>query len=101
MLTLLPRFPVRIDLTPPTAEETQAPMRMPEPAVNGLTRSQIVDRIMTMNPSATAEFLEDFDVEALSEYLDHLTAATLPRGPGARWVRPDNTRGISWSARTA
>lgn len=96
----------------PAHTEPRPNQNRPEPAIdapqacgmdsdscNGLTRVQIVDRILAMNPSATADFLDRFDAQSLGDYLDHLTAATQPRGRSARWIRPSGARGISWSVR--
>lgn len=59
-----------------------------------LSRRQVIERIMTINPTAGVAFLEDFSEQALQTYLDHLTAAQLPRGRMARWIRPGDTPGI-------
>ena len=66
-----------------------------EPVTSALlSREQVIERIMTLNPTAGVEFLEDFGERALRCYLDHLTAAQMPRGRMARWVRPGDTPGI-------
>ena len=52
-----------------------------------LTREQVVDRIMHLNPSARHEFLGDFEDDELNIYLERLTAAARPRGRFARWER--------------
>ncbi len=59
-----------------------------------LSRSQLIERIITHNPTASVEFLEDFSESALRNYLDHLLSAQIPRGRLARWVRPGDTPGI-------
>jgi hypothetical protein len=59
-----------------------------------LTREQVVDRIIHINPSATAKFLDRFKEDSLETYLQHLLAATGPRGPQSRWVRPGDTPAI-------
>lgn len=60
----------------------------PDPSLTPrLTREQVVDRIMSLNRSARAEFLETFDDEGLRHYLDHLIATSVPRGRDAVWVR--------------
>ena len=59
-----------------------------------LTREQVVDRIITINPTATAEFLDHFKEDSLSKYLDHLISAAGPRGPQSRWVRPGDSPAI-------
>lgn len=62
----------------------------PEP----LTREQLIDRIIEINPSATTTFLSAFEHSSLARYLDHLAAAEAPRGRDARWVRPGDTPAI-------
>ena len=57
-------------------------------------RLRIMDEIIANNPSATIEFLADFETPALEEYLAHLQSACVPRGRHARWVRPSVQRGI-------
>jgi hypothetical protein len=59
-----------------------------------LTREQVVDRILTMNPTATTDFLGDFPESSLLAYLEHLLAASQPRGRSARWVRPGDSPAI-------
>jgi hypothetical protein len=61
---------------------------------DGLTRGQVIERIMTMNPTAGVDFLADFSERSLRAYLDHLASAQIPRGRMARWVRPGDTPGI-------
>ncbi len=64
------------------------------------TRERLVERIREANPSATTGWLASFDEDALALYLDHLEAACEPRGRGARWVRPGDTRAIRrWEVR--
>ena len=108
MLSLTGRLPVRIELEPDGSFPAAAPAQstsvapcLPEDICNGLSRAQIVDRILTINPSATTDFLDQFDVQALSAYLDHLAASLAPRGRSARWIRPAGSCGISWSIRRA
>ena len=59
-----------------------------------LTREQVVDRIISINPTATVEFLSRFDEPALGHYLDHLVATSTPRGRHARWERHHETPAI-------
>jgi len=59
-----------------------------------LTREQVVDRIITINPTATAEFLDHFNHESLGKYLDHLIAASGPRGRQSAWARPGDSPAI-------
>lgn len=59
-----------------------------------LTREQVVDRIISINPTASVEFLGAFDSRDLGSYLDHLVATRAPRGPKARWLRPSDSPAI-------
>jgi hypothetical protein len=59
-----------------------------------LTREQVVDRIISINPTATVEFLNSFKDPALGHYLDHLVATSAPRGRHARWLRHHETPAI-------
>lgn len=72
------RKPVRIDLS--EHPELCGPM--------SLCRRNTIDQILALNPSATADFLDQFDDAALAEYRDTLTNAQQPRGRDARRVRP-------------
>ncbi|MBC7771341.1 MAG: hypothetical protein H7210_02485 [Pyrinomonadaceae bacterium] len=69
----------------------------PESAAERLTREQVVDRILSMNTTASTDFLGSFSDSALRDYLDHLQSATIPRGPQARWVRRPGTRAVVMS----
>jgi len=85
MQTLAPRRPVCINLNSDgSIQRNEAQM----------TREQTLDRIFAMNPTATSEFLDCFDDECLGEYLDHLNAASQPRGRMAIWVRPTRNRAV-------
>lgn len=81
MISALLRKPVRIDIT----ESFDA---QPENRSSGMTREQIIDRIIVLNPSATPGFLQQFDEHALEHYLNHLSLITTPRGRDTRWMRP-------------
>jgi hypothetical protein len=60
-----------------------------------LTRPQLIDRIIAINPSASEQFLARFEDRQLSGYLDHLHAVQEPRGgTAARWVRPADSPAI-------
>ena len=59
-----------------------------------LTREQVVDRIITINPTATTTFLDRFSEASLGQYLDHLLATSGPRGRYARWLRPGDSPAI-------
>jgi len=71
-----------------------------EPAERGssqqarLTREQVVTRIIEINPTATRQFLDQFGKEALGRYLNHLVAASEPRGREAVWERPGDAPAI-------
>lgn len=52
------------------------------------TKAQLVERIVSENPSATSEYLWGFDVESLWRYYEHLVYAKQPRGRG-RWRRDE------------
>jgi hypothetical protein len=54
---------------------------------SGLTREQLIDRILTMNSTATTDFLVAFSTRELDMYHEHLQAASTPRGRNARWIR--------------
>ncbi len=61
----------------------------PEPG-----RARLMDQIISINHTATANFLERFGTPDLESYLGHLEAGHTPRGTHARWVRPEGTPGI-------
>lgn len=76
-----------------------APGRTSEPLESSssssrLTREQVVDRIITINPTATTSFLAGFSEASLGRYLDHLVATSCPRGRHARWLRPGDSPAI-------
>ena len=60
-----------------------------------LTREQVVDRIISINPSATTDFLERFSEQKLEKYLDHLVSASGPRGRQSQWLRPGDAPAIA------
>lgn len=70
-----------------TSEQLESRSR-PSPR---LTREQVVDRIITINPTATADFLNRFRDQSLELYLERLSSATRR---GASWVRPQETPAI-------
>lgn len=73
-----------------TRTRTDASTPAPDPA-----HERLVDRIRTLNPSASREFLVNFRTQALELYLRHLAIAVQePRGRTAVWVRPADTPGI-------
>ncbi len=64
------------------------------PAPGRLSRDQVIDHILTINPSAGRDFLEQFGRRRLDGYLDRLVAAGSPRGRDARWIRDGDTPAI-------
>jgi hypothetical protein len=55
-----------------------------------LTKDQLVERIIALNPSARTDWLLRFDAPALARYLEHLNFAQTPRGTAA-WERDGET----------
>ena len=49
-----------------------------------LSRAQLIERILELNPTATPEFLSRFSESSLADYLDHLAVLDEPLVP---WVR--------------
>jgi hypothetical protein len=77
-----------------------APGRTSEPPESSspssrLTREQVVDRIITINPTAKTTFLASFNEASLGRYLDHLVATSGPRGRQSPvWMRPGDSPAI-------
>ena len=46
-----------------------------------MTKREIIDHIMEVNPSARPEFLAEFSRESLAEYLDHLREVRAEQHP--------------------
>ncbi|MEQ9096092.1 MAG: hypothetical protein RIE32_07500 [Phycisphaerales bacterium] len=69
-----------------------AEIHSPGPSTR-LTREQVVDRIITINRSASPAFLERFAEPQLRHYLEHLTHTTDER-PNVPWVRRGETPAI-------
>ena len=74
------------------AEPTKKTRTQALPAA--LTREQTVDEIISVNPSATAEFLAQFDDCLLTKYLDHLRFTQQPRCGHTSWDRPGDAPAI-------
>lgn len=68
-------------------------------SVSRLTREQVVDRIIQINPSAEAGFLERFPPPELKTYLSRLERTGEPRDRQSRWVRPSSATAVSMSKR--
>lgn len=86
-------------LAAPTAPTDGAPQgELPEatsnPFIGRLTREQVVDRIIQINPTASIEFLAAFDDLPLRRYLDRLADLSGQRGRSAVWVRPADQHAI-------
>ncbi len=64
------------------------------------TKAQLIDDIVSLNPSAHPEWLDDFEPDALGRYLDHLRQARVPRGPRAFWLRDAETTAVVTRRRT-
>jgi hypothetical protein len=64
---------------------------LPDAPPARLSREQVVSQIISINRSATAQYLDQFEQESLDTYLDHLISAQQPRGRNARWDRPGDT----------
>jgi len=55
-------------------------------------KTYLIDAIRSLNPTASACWLDRFDVSHLRSYLDHLLTATAPRGNS--WTRPAETPAV-------
>ncbi len=58
------------------------------------TKAQLIDDIVSLNPSAHSAWLDYFEPEALVRYLDHLRYARVPRGPRSFWLRDAETTAV-------
>lgn len=75
-----------------TSKARKEPLTQAPPAA--LSREQVVDEIISINTSATAQFLAQFDDELLGKYLDHLRFTEQPRCGKAVWDRPGDAPAI-------
>ncbi len=66
-----------------------------------LSIEQVVDQIISINRSATVEYLSQFKRESLDKYLDHLLSSQQPRGRESRWDRPGDAPAIMVRRRIA
>ncbi len=57
-------------------------------------KSGIINAIMQLNSSATADWLNKFATPALRQYLDHLQVTIEPRGRASVWIRLDETPAV-------
>ncbi|MBX3386121.1 MAG: hypothetical protein KF768_06095 [Phycisphaeraceae bacterium] len=58
------------------------------------SRLRLIDEIISRNPGATLEFLDEFSTEDLTDYADHLRSTITPRGRLARWTPRRQLPGI-------
>ncbi len=65
-----------------------------ESAGSRLNGAQVIAQIQSLNPTASARYLARFSSEQLRHYLDHLTAASGPRGRWSRWTRRNETPAV-------
>jgi len=68
--------------------------RIPAFHVDRLTREQVIDEIITHNPSASVNFLDDFHDGRLRLYLSRLRGSRQGRGRGTVWVRTTDSPAI-------
>lgn len=61
-----------------------------------MNKRQLIDDIRQHNPTASEQFLLQFDEAALKQYLDHLEAAKAKHTRKLNWTRPTpNLRMVS------
>ncbi|MFO0857620.1 MAG: hypothetical protein U0640_09730 [Phycisphaerales bacterium] len=51
-----------------------------------VARQELIAQILSISPSASADFLGRFTSRQLQAYLDHLSLTQMPRG-GTPWIR--------------
>jgi hypothetical protein len=93
-MSTLPLIPRLFGLVESKPERKSLPIEDP-------ARPRLMSQIITINPTATAAFLERFGTRDLEQYLRHLNASQQPRGRAARWVRPEGGRAIQCSEASA
>lgn len=73
-----------------------AAVETPSPAslATTLSRSQLMERIGELNPTATSAFLARFNDSALGLYLEHLHAKLVDNDAKRPWRRPGDTPAI-------
>ncbi|HHN79132.1 MAG TPA: hypothetical protein ENK11_10750 [Phycisphaerales bacterium] len=76
-------------------EHTNEPVTPETAHLDRLSRQQVIDEIITINPSATAEFLDSFSGDRLRVYLTRLRGIRRGRGRDARWVRLNDSPAIT------
>ena len=69
----------------------QGQLLQPERRPAFLSRAQLMERIVQLNPTATPEFLAGVNESSLAHYLEHLSVVDEPTVP---WVRKGIAPGI-------
>jgi hypothetical protein len=82
---------VRGDSGSRPGRQTELELARPEPSARRMSRTQLVDRILELNPTASPASLGEFDEDSLAHYLEHLCVANEPLVP---WVRRGQSPGI-------
>ncbi|MEL6795356.1 MAG: hypothetical protein AAFO89_00880 [Planctomycetota bacterium] len=67
---------------------------IPSPTPISRDRKSVIGQIIELNPTATANFLNQFNDEQLWLYLSHLVASQAPRGREAVWQRPGDSPAV-------
>lgn len=89
------------DLFSWTRSNTNRDLARETAPLRDLSDEQVVDQIISINRSATAEYLKQFKRESLDKYLDHLLETQKPRGRESRWDRPGDAPAIMVRRRVA
>lgn len=102
---LIPKVPVKIDLTwlKGGSATLAADAEVNTPHAGGFAdhsaKAQMIRQVMALNDKVSPEYLSEFSFEDLAAYRDRL-AICEASGSDSRWVRMDNTPGIStWRPR--
>ena len=59
-----------------------------------ISKTRIINAILQLNRSASADWLDSFATDALRRYLDHLQVTIEPRGRASVWQRSGETRAV-------
>lgn len=59
-----------------------------------ITKAMVIQHIQQINSSVSHEWLDRFDISALTRYLDHLQHAMEPRDRASVWVRNGETPAV-------
>ncbi len=78
----------------PGTEMGEADASVGEGGAWRLSREQVMEQILSINPSAGRRFLEQFGRERLGDYLERLIRVRSPRGGESRFVRRGDTPAI-------